>query len=147
MAGQLLYFAGRFDTKSLNRWFELLTPSPRQYAKSWTEAERIRELSNMVVYGLPHMKMGNCMKLSILRYIHLRKRGFNVRFHMGIKPTSRDITGHAWLSLNDELLWEDPDFIRDFRETFSYPGVETFDRHVPAPRSGKLKLLAWRKSA
>lgn len=146
MTCQLLYFAGRFETKPLNRWLAVLTPRTHGYASSWVEAERVRELSNMVVYGLPPLKMGNCLKLSILRYIHLRRYGFNVTFHMGVKPTNHEITGHAWLSLNGELLWEEPEFIEGFRETFFYPTPASLDRET-ASWPSIMKLLPWKKAA
>jgi hypothetical protein len=121
MSAQLLYLAASFEKKTLHDLFVRISPPPRRYARTWLEAERIRALSEVVVYRLPYMAMGNCLKLSLLRYIQLRKRGFNARFHMGVKPSPAGVTGHAWLTLNNEPLWEDASFLKEFRETFAYP--------------------------
>ncbi len=135
MAGALLYVGTRFDDRSLPEWLRRLTPAPRRYARSWSQAERVREISNMVVYRLPHLRMGNCLKLSLLRYIHLRKLGFNPRFHMGVKPNADGVTGHAWLTLNGELLWENDAFVAGFRETFSYPPIDKDTGEAPEDKT------------
>ncbi len=124
MAGELVYLSVMFDRAPLDGLMARMTPTGRRYARRWTDAERIRRLSEMVVYQLPYLNMGNCLKLSLLRFLHLTGRGFNVRFHMGVKPDRNGVTGHAWLTLNGEPLWEDAEFLGGFRETWAYPPPE-----------------------
>ena len=121
MVWQLAWISFAFERRPLGDLFARWARGPKKYAHKWTEAERIKALSETVVYRMPNFGMGNCLKLSLLRFIHLRRRGFNVRFHMGVKPTAEGVTGHAWLTLNGEPLWEKDEFLKGFKETYSYP--------------------------
>ena len=124
MEAQLLTTTRAFEKQTLDSLFARLAVGPKRYARAWDEAERIRRLSEAAVYRLPYLNMGNCLKLALLRFIHLREKGFNVRFHMGVKPAPEGVTGHAWLTLNGEPLWEREEFVGAFQETYAYPPTD-----------------------
>ncbi len=106
----LLRVERSYARKGLHELLRELTPSRWRYAKSWAEAEAIRDASDLLVHHLPRrQKLGNCLAQSLLRYRALRQRGFPVRFHLGMRKDQGELTGHAWLTLHGEPLWE-PNF-------------------------------------
>lgn len=112
----------RYDGASLDRLFDSLIPERIVYVRDWPAIERLGLLTAALARRLPLAgSTGACLKLAVVRYALLRRRGLNVRVHFGVRPSPQGVTGHAWLTLNDEPLWEDPAFLATFRETFSHP--------------------------
>ena len=64
-----------------------------------------------------------CLKRSLILYYFLRKFGLNIQICVGVRysednkydSSQKDIEGHAWLLLNDEIIFEN-----DIRQTKSY---------------------------
>lgn len=119
----------RYDGASLVELFERLTPRRIAYVRDWAAVERLGMLTAVLARRLPlATSTGSCLKLAVVRYALLRRRGLNVRVHFGVRPSREGVTGHAWLSLNDEPLWENSAHLATFRETFRHPPAD------PAPR-------------
>lgn len=112
----------RYNEASLDTLFDSLLPERIVYARDWSAIERLGMLTAALARRLPLAgSTGTCLKLAVVRYALLRRRGLNVQVHFGVRPAAEGLAGHAWLTLNDEPLWEDPAFLATFRETFRHP--------------------------
>lgn len=126
---ELAVLEKRYESASLDALFASLAPRRITYARDWAAVERLRALTAMLAGRLPFAgSMGACLKLAIVRYALLRRRGLNVNVHLGVRPSPAGLTGHAWLTLNGEALWEDPAQVATFRETFRHPPAESAAR-------------------
>lgn len=69
----------------------------------------------------PYNQKGNCFPRSLALYRLARCRGYQVRFHCGVRKDSSGLEGHAWLTLESQTFHEPGTLWRDFTITFSYP--------------------------
>jgi transglutaminase superfamily protein len=69
--------------------------------------------------------LGLCLRRSLARYHFLRRAGvplvinFGARFRAGV--ADREVTGHAWVTLDDEPYYEDGENYRGFTVMLRYP--------------------------
>lgn len=68
--------------------------------------------------------LGICLRRSLVRYYFLRRAGLPVRIRFGARfQETRDVAGHAWLTLDDQPYHEDSDNYLGFAVMYSYPLV------------------------
>ena len=85
----------------------------------------IRRLADLAALLDRRSPLGLCLRRSLTRYHFLRRAGvpvvvrFGARFVNG-KP-DREITGHAWLTLNGQVYHEDGENWRGFTVMLSFP--------------------------
>jgi hypothetical protein len=93
----------------------------------------IRRLADLAALLDRRSPLGLCLRRSLIRYHFLRRAGvpvvvrFGARFVDG-KP-DRDITGHAWLTLNGQVYHEDGGNWRGFTVMLSFPHDEHLSQH------------------
>ena len=120
-AWRLATLGRAYDAARLPAVLAQLEPRTIAYARTWQEIDRVRRLSAVVVYHLPiASSFGACLKLALVRYALLRRRGLPVTFHLGLRVEREGLLGHAWLSLHGRPLWERQD-PSAYRETFRFP--------------------------
>lgn len=79
-------------------------------------------------------RYGKCLLRSLLLFRFLRRQGWPVEIHFGVRrtaaeppadidpiPNSLGITGHSWLVLNGEPFLEAESHQKNFATTFFYP--------------------------
>jgi hypothetical protein len=85
----------------------------------------IRRLADAVAAWHLYSPLGICLRRSLLRYHYLRQAGLPVRIVFGARLKNDceggGIGGHAWLTLNGEPFYEDPQDYAGFVEMFAYP--------------------------
>jgi hypothetical protein len=75
--------------------------------------------------------LGLCLRRSLVRYHFLRRAGlplvlnFGARFKAGL--ADREVTGHAWVTLDGQPYFEDGENYRGFTVMFRYPDDTTKD--------------------
>lgn len=117
-----------------------LTPQLADQRIGANEERRIRHLSDLAGVLERSSPLGICMRRSLTRYHFLRERGVPVTVVFGakFKPALRQaqdtatsdqpsavspksITGHAWLTLDDEVYFESAENYQDFTPMFRWP--------------------------
>lgn len=87
--------------------------------------DEIRHLADAVAAWHLQSPLGICLRRSLLRYHFLRQAGLPVRIVFGARlKNDREgggIGGHAWLTLNGEPFYEDPQNYAGFVEMYAYP--------------------------
>jgi hypothetical protein len=126
MAWRLLRLADEYEATSLKELLPRLEPDAIRYTRKWEDAERIRKVSALLTRAIP-VSMGTCFKLALIRYEQMRRLGFNVTLHLGVRPSPEGISGHAWLTLNGLPLWEEEQHVATFRETYRYPTLSEWE--------------------
>lgn len=136
MYARLRRLARQYETMSMDAILLNAGADCASQKLPWREAEQIRAVSSFIVYRFPEARLGNCLKLSLLRFGPLRAIGHPVTFHMGVKMSDQGLTGHAWLCLNQQPLWEPALMIHSFRETYRYPRFSTANQVTELPTAG-----------
>ena len=103
---------------------EPLTPA----AAGTHQAEHIvRNLADLTALLDRRSPLGLCLRRSLMRYHFLRRSGVPVVVHFGAKfvngQADRDITGHAWLTLDGLPYFESGENWRGFTVMLSYPAL------------------------
>lgn len=96
---------------------------------SRTDSEQAtREMADVVALLDRASPLGLCLRRSLTRYHFLRELGVPVAVHFGAKliggKPDRSITGHAWLTLNDQIYFEAGENYRGFSEMLTFPQTE-----------------------
>jgi hypothetical protein len=85
----------------------------------------IRRLADAVAAWHFRSPLGICLRRSLLRYHFLRQAGLPVRIVFGARLKNDHegggIGGHAWLTLEGEPFFEDPQDYAGFVEIYTYP--------------------------
>ncbi len=85
----------------------------------------VRELADIAALFERSSPLGLCLRRSLTRYYYLRRIGVPVVVHFGAKfvngQPDREITGHAWLTLNDQVYFEADENWRGFTVMYSFP--------------------------
>jgi len=74
--------------------------------------------------------LGLCLRRSLVRYHFLRRAGvplilnFGARFKAGSGQPDREVTGHAWVTLNGQPYFEDGENYRGFTVILKYPPLD-----------------------
>jgi hypothetical protein len=102
-----------------------LTPDQHSYRVDDDLEDTIRQMADLAVLLDRRSSLGTCLRRSLTRYNFLRRDGVPVKVHFGARfvdgVPDREITGHAWLTLNDDPYHEDSANWRDFTVMISYP--------------------------
>jgi hypothetical protein len=99
-----------------------LTPA----SSSSSESERtIRDLADLAALLDRRSPLGLCLRRSLTRYHFLRRAGVPVALQFGAKfkdgKPDREISGHAWLTLDGRIYHEDGENWRGFTVMLSFP--------------------------
>jgi hypothetical protein len=85
----------------------------------------LRRLADLAALLDRRSPLGLCLRRSLVRYHFLRRAGlplvlnFGARFEDG--APDREVTGHAWTTLNGEAYFEDGDDYHGFTVMLRYP--------------------------
>ena len=140
-AGAFLQALPAKFTKPLPELMTDLTPTPTQQSPPTTmgkpstlilqpstfnlQPSSLREIADLAALLDRRSPLGLCLRRSLTRYYFLRRAGlpvevkFGARFRDG-KP-DRQVTGHAWLTLNGQPYHEADENWREFTVMLSYP--------------------------
>lgn len=69
-------------------------------------------------------RYGKCLLRSLILFRFLRRQGWPVEVHFGVRKLTDDepkITGHSWLVLNGQPFLEEEGQQGSFATTYSYP--------------------------
>jgi hypothetical protein len=92
---------------------------------SLKEEKRIRKMADLAIALNRHPQLGFCLRRSLVRCYFLRLEGLPVVVHFGARiirgKPDREITGHAWLSLDKKPYFESAENWRDFTIMASFP--------------------------
>lgn len=84
-----------------------------------------RNLADLAVLLHRSSPLGICMRRSLTRYYFLRREGLPVHVHFGARfvngKPDREITGHAWLTLDGKPYYEPSKNWRGFTVMLSFP--------------------------
>jgi len=110
---------------SLIEGLRLIDPrSTRSGTKEFNE-DTVRNFADLAALLDRHSPLGLCLRRSLTRYHFLRQADVPVVMRFGAKFVSgkpdREITGHAWLTLNDSPYYEADENWRGFTVMMSYP--------------------------
>lgn len=85
----------------------------------------IRRLADLAALLDRRSPLGVCLRRSLTRYHYLRRAGVPVVVQFGARFVSgrpdREITGHAWLTLDGRPYFEDGENYQGFTVMLSYP--------------------------
>jgi Transglutaminase-like superfamily len=87
--------------------------------------DTVRLLADAAALFERRSPLGVCLRRSLLRYHFLRRAGlplvlnFGARFKAGV--ADRQVTGHAWVTLDGEPYYEDGDNYQGFTVMLRYP--------------------------
>ena len=88
-------------------------------------ADSIRDLSDLTALLDRRSPLGLCLRRSLVRFHYLRRAGLPVHLKFGAKfvtgKPDREVTGHAWLTLNDAPYHEADENWKGFVVMFSFP--------------------------
>ena len=108
-------------TAPLPEALAVLTP-PTSNLQPPTSIRRLADLTALLDRRSP---LGLCLRRSLVRYHFLRRAGlplvlnFGARFKGGV--ADREITGHAWVTLDGKPYFEDGENYRGFTVMLKYP--------------------------
>ncbi len=101
-----------------------LTPVER-IGNSLYSVNHVRDLADVAALLERRSPLGLCLRRSLARYHFLRREGLPVVLQFGAKfvagKPDRDLTGHAWLTLDGQPYYEADENWRGFVVMFSYP--------------------------
>ncbi len=75
--------------------------------KGENNLEQMMKISRLVKRRADKLKIKNCLSISLLIFLLLKKKGFNPNLNIGVKKKTTILESHSWVSFNDEpLLFE-----------------------------------------
>lgn len=109
-------------TEALHR----LTPETIHDLRSAIDdVDAIRQLADLSALLDRRSPLGLCLRRSLTRYHFLRRAGLPVVLHFGARfaggRPDREVTGHAWLTLDGRPYFEDDENWRGFTVMVSFP--------------------------
>ncbi len=105
-----------------------ITPAP-PLARPVPHAEdRLRDLADLAAILERGSPLGLCLRRSLTRYHVLAAAGLPLTVHFGAKlqpgEQGRDLTGHAWLTLDDRPYHEADEHWRGFTSVYRWPAPD-----------------------
>lgn len=65
------------------------------------------QISRLIKKCADKLKIKNCLSISLLIFIHLKKKGFDSNFNIAVRKKNTKLESHSWVSFNDKpLLFE-----------------------------------------
>jgi len=116
------------------------TPADRDISLPAAEVRRLADAAALFERRSP---LGLCLRRSLARYHFLRRAGvplvinFGARFQGG--QADRQVTGHAWVTLDGEAYYEDGENYQGFTIMLSYPTQTTKDERRRTKEQGSLR--------
>ncbi len=106
-----------------------LTPAHREavsgMSADFVGADSIRDMSDLTALLDRRSSLGLCLRRSLVRFHYLRRAGLPVTLKFGAKfvagKPDREITGHAWLTLDDAPYHEADENWKGFVVMLSFP--------------------------
>ena len=98
------------------------TPSNKDLALPAADVRRLADAAALFERRSP---LGLCLRRSLARYHFLRRAGvalvinFGARFKAGV--ADRQVTGHAWVTLDDQPYYEDGENYQGFTVMLRFP--------------------------
>jgi hypothetical protein len=88
-------------------------------------ADIVRRLADLAALLDRRSPLGVCMRRSLTRYHYLRRAGLPVAVQFGARYVAgkpdREITGHAWLTLDGQPYFEAGENYRGFTVMYAFP--------------------------
>jgi hypothetical protein len=82
----------------------------------------VREMADAIAALDVRSPLGICLRRSLVRYYFVRRAGLPVTIRFGARfKESRDIGGHAWLTLDDKPYEEASENYQGFAVMYTYP--------------------------
>ena len=85
----------------------------------------VRAFADLAALFERRSPLGLCLRRSLTRYYFLRRIGVPVVLQFGAKfvtaKPDREVTGHAWLTLNGQPYYEAAENFKGFTVMFSFP--------------------------
>ncbi|HUW94799.1 MAG TPA: lasso peptide biosynthesis B2 protein [Anaerolineae bacterium] len=104
---------------SISAVMRMLT-SPSSHCPSGpSDVERVVRLTDLVVKRVP-LTRKTCLVRSLVLYRLLREAGMPVQIHFGVRKVGSQLTGHSWLTCQDQPVSE-PAVCNGFTEIYTYP--------------------------
>lgn len=99
--------------------------TPGQDANFIQDEATVRRLTDLAALMDRRSPLGLCLRRSLTRFYFLRRMGVPVVLQFGAKFVSgkpdREVTGHAWLTLNGQPYYEAAENYQGFAVMFSFP--------------------------
>ena len=109
--------------KSIQDVVRTITPEKTGEIRSPLTLDRVLYLCDRVLRIFQrHRYKYSCLKRSLLLYHFLRYYQFAVVINFGVKWMDAGLTGHSWLTLDNEPYLEPPGKPDQFTHFFSLPG-------------------------
>lgn len=98
------------------------TPAAADLRLPPAEVRQLADAASLFERGSP---LGLCLRRSLVRYHFLRRAGLPLVVNFGArfkdKSPDRDVTGHAWVTLEGEPYFEDGENYQGFTVMLKYP--------------------------
>jgi hypothetical protein len=94
-------------------------------------ADRIPDLVRRLYRGFREGQEGICLERSLLTYRFLSGAGADPRLVIGIRGRGGSVTGHAWVVVNGEPLFEPAASLGEYASFFSFGRDGTLDASMP----------------
>ena len=99
----LVYF---FSFKNIYKFLKY-TSKKRSSNLNENNLEQMMQISRLIKKCADKLKIKNCLSISLLIFIHLKKKGFDSNFNIAVRKKNTKLESHSWVSFNDKpLLFE-----------------------------------------
>jgi hypothetical protein len=90
-------------------------------------SDDVRRLADAAALFERRSPLGLCLRRSLVRYHYLRRAGLPVAIHFGARfkggVADRDVSGHAWITLDGAPYHEDGENYRGFTVMLRHPAA------------------------
>lgn len=107
--------------KPISEVLKLVTPKSSSKLKRWDMSKVIRCVDFFFIWPIPPFHPGLCLKRSLVLYKFLRENGIEVKINIGIKKETKNIHGHAWLTLDGKPYLTRLSSNENFASCFIFP--------------------------
>ncbi len=112
---------------SLLGWLHVIRVSS---VKDFQTLKDVAYYTDRLLALFPVNERGNCLPRSLVLYRFAKRYGLPVRFHCGVRWVEKELTGHAWLTLEGEAFLEPNRQWEHFDVTYSFPQPSKADSHT-----------------
>ncbi len=134
IAGFCVALLGMMRTLGIRELVEKITPLDVRRKDGFPAADRIMYLCERMMRLLQRAGYKyTCLRRSMVMYHFLRLSGTPVSINFGAMWIGENLTGHSWLSLGGDVLFDRPENVSGFVHFFSLPE----DGRATVPPEGK----------